>query len=229
MQGVFARSPRITPTGVHDLDRILPDGGFTPGIVELSAPHALGGSTSVVLAFLRAAQAKKTEGGGWGAWVEPADGPLGQLYAPAVAQAGVDVNRLLVVRVSNREARGMGRRGSDKTLQRAALKLAASGGFDCVAVNSARFDETSVRKFSISAEKHGATVFLLTDSLAPHSAWPVTLRLELLRTAEGISMRVAKDKRGRAGASGTVALPFSTALSPVPAPAMAPVRLLAHG
>jgi hypothetical protein len=41
-----------------ELDDVLPDGGLPRGVIELSAPRALGGSTSVALAAVRAGQAR---------------------------------------------------------------------------------------------------------------------------------------------------------------------------
>ena len=227
----FAPAPRVTETGWRELDRLLPDGGFTPGVVELAAPHALGGGTSIALSFMRAVQQKGAaaqDGRGWCAWVEAQNSSLGHLYAPGVAQAGVDLDRLLVVRVAPSiaarvSAKNKATHAEGRGLVRAALKIAASGGFDGLAVSGARLDETAVRKFALSSEEHGTTVFLLTDSLAPHAPWPVTLRLELLRTGEGISVHVTKDKRGRSGASGGVPMNESRLL---PAPTEASVRLL---
>jgi len=223
-QGVSARAPRVVSSGSTSLDDLLPDGGFTPGLVELAAPHSLGGGTSLALAFMREIQSSSNgerspdprahelrthQREGWCAWIEARDSPLGHLFAPAVVQAGVDLERLLVVRVEEGRQKRRANPSLDKSLARAALKVSASGGFACVAVCGGRFDEASARKFALSSEEHGHTVFLLTDTLAPHPPWPVSLRLELLRTAEGISVRVAKDKRGRSGASGTLALSTS--------------------
>src|SRR5262249_45624559 len=80
-------------TGWRELDAVLPDHGFPRGVVELAAPHALGGGTSVALSVVRAAQEKDPRA--FCAWVDAE----GTLYAPGVAQAGVDLRRLLVVRL----------------------------------------------------------------------------------------------------------------------------------
>src|SRR5258708_38642755 len=73
------------------LEEILPDGGFPRGVVELTAPRALGGSTSLALAAVRAGQARAKEA--WCAWVDPE----ASLYAPGGVRAGVDLARMLVV------------------------------------------------------------------------------------------------------------------------------------
>src|ERR1700704_1436560 len=74
------------------LDEALPDGGLPRGVVEFAAPHALGGSTSVALAAVRAGQARGEKA--WCAWIDPE----GTLHAPGVVAAGVDLARMLVVR-----------------------------------------------------------------------------------------------------------------------------------
>jgi len=60
-------------------------------------------------------------------------------------------------------------------------------------------------------------VLLLTDSTRPRAApWPVALRLELSRPSPyDLTVRVAKERRGRAGIVKTV--PFQPVMTPVPA------------
>jgi recombination protein RecA len=177
-------------------------------VVELAAPFALGGATSIALAAVRAGQGRAKEA--WCAWVDPE----ASLYAPGVVRAGVDVSRLLVV-CPEREAFG-----------RTAVKVVASGAFEVVVLDvdamsrsgsPARSDRQSlrkkplapevlVRKLALAAEPNGATVLLLTDSTRPRAVpWPVALRLELRRPSLGdLTVRVAKDRRGRVGVAATV-------------------------
>jgi recombination protein RecA len=191
--------------GWPELDALLPDGGLPRGVVELAAPHALGGATSVALAAVRAGQARNK--GAWCAWVDPE----GTLHAPGVVAAGVELARMLVVRAPWGGA------------ARAALKVVASGAFEVVAidVDSPRFRRGSgkagdlpsprgdvlVRKLALAAEPGGTTVLLLTDSMRPRAApWPVTLRLELSRPdLRTLSVLVAKDRRGRVHPARTLA------------------------
>jgi recombination protein RecA len=209
-----------------ELDAALPDGGLPQGVVELAAPRALGGSTSVALAAVRAGQARGTEA--WCAWLDPE----ATLYAPGVVAAGVDLARMLVVRPARVD------------LARAAVKIVASGAFEVVVIDfdsvpraaaeqeqkrapSARGnarDETRgkrawapevlVRKLSLAAESGGSTVLLLTDSLRRRAVpWPVALRIELSRPApDELGVRIAKDKRGRIGVTKTISfLPIARA------------------
>src|SRR5580704_672193 len=209
---------RITPSqkssaltlpwpGLGDL---LPDGGLPRGVVELAAPRALGGSTSVALAAVRSGQARARSA--WCAWIDPE----GTLHAPGVVAAGVDLDRLFVVRPPRAQ------------LARVAVKVVGAGAFevvvvDCDAVPGASVDtgaaevmavkkrktwapEVLVRKLALSAEASGSTVLLLTDSMRPRAMpWPVSLRLELSRpTRNDLMVRVAKDRRGRIGLVRTV-------------------------
>jgi recombination protein RecA len=178
--------------GWPELDALLPDGGLPRGVVELSAPQARGGATSVALATVRAGQARGK--GAWCAWIDPE----GSLHAPGVVAAGVELARMLVVRAP--------RAG----VARAALKVVASGAFEVVAIDvgSLPRGEVLVRKLALAAEPSGTTVLLLTDSSRPRAApWPVTLRLELSRPdVRTLSVRVAKDRRGRVAPART--LPF---------------------
>lgn len=174
------------------LDALLPDGGLPRGVVELAAPRALGGGTSVALAAVRAGQAQDKSA--WCAWIDPE----GSLHAPGVVAAGVDSARMLVVRSTTVE------------LARVALKVVASGAFEVVAIDvgTPPRGEVLVRKLALAAEPGGSTVLLLTDSTRPRPApWPVSLRLELSRPdLHTLSVRIAKDRRGRVGPART--LPF---------------------
>src|SRR5580700_11822882 len=105
------------PVGWAELDGLLPDHGMPRGVVELRAPKALGGGTSIALAVVRAAHLRDARA--WCAWVDPAC----TLYSPGVAMAGVDLNRLAVVRSP--------RRG----LLRTAVKVVRSEAFDVIVID----------------------------------------------------------------------------------------------
>jgi hypothetical protein len=203
-----ADSARLS-LGWPELDAALPDGGLPRGVVELAAPRALGGGTSIALAAMRAAHARSARA--WCAWLDPE----ATLYAPGVAAGGVDLARLLVVRPPRSE------------LARVAVKVTAARAFDVIAIDmdpvggegTGRGEEKKgargrkwppevlVRKLALLAAEGGAAIVLLTDSTAPRAQpWPVALRLEIARTPDAIALRVAKDKRGRVGLAKTVPL-----------------------
>ena len=182
------------------LEELLPDGGFPRGVVELAAPRALGGGTTMALTAVRAGQARAKSA--WCAWIDPEE----SLHAPGVAALGVDLSRMLVVRAPRLE------------LARTALQVVASGAFEVVVVDvdaagatpkNFRRGEAFARKLALAAEPSGATVVLLTDSAQPRSCpWPVSLRLELRRPdARSLWVRVAKDRRARVGLARAVPFP----------------------
>ena len=109
--------PGVLPLSWPGLGDLLPDGGLPRGVVELAAPRALGGSTSVALAAVRAGQARDRSA--WCAWLDPE----GTLHAPGVVAAGVDLDRMLVVRPPRAQ------------LARVAVKVVGAGAFEVVVVD----------------------------------------------------------------------------------------------
>jgi hypothetical protein len=220
-----------------ELERVLPDRGFPRGVIEIASPMTRmtpmtpmtrmtrttkpaaprptammrGGATTIALSAIRAVHADPSTSA-WCAWITEADAP--PLYAPAVAQAGVDLDRLLVVRPSHAD------------LARTAVKVAASGAFDIVVVDAAsgldgklairsgaravpRVDGSVViRKLALAAEEKGTTFLVLTNIFTSRAVpWPVALRIEVERRPEAIAVRVTKDRRGRASSQHVIRWP----------------------
>jgi recombination protein RecA len=186
-----------------ELDEVLPDHGFPKGVVELTAPHGLGGATSIALAAVRAAHKRDLRA--YCAWVDTE----ATLFGPGVAKAGVDLERLLVVRPPPEDA------------GRIAAKVAESHACEVIVVDLPRASlapkrigrgahrplrpEVLIRKLALATAQGGSTLFLVTDKLAPRDLpWPVALRLELDRAPGHIVVKVAKEKRGRVGARAVV-------------------------
>ena len=223
LHGTAALTPSsaVLPLDWPELESVLPDHGLPRGVVEIASPvgkrGALaickGGATTIALASVKAAHAR--DASAWCAWVtpigsRPASRPAARngepmLYAPAVAQAGVDLDRLLVVRPPH------------AALSRTIVKVAAAGAFDLVVVDAiadleSRHAKTSksemiVRKLALASEERGTTCILLTNAYVPRTvAWPVALRLEVERRAGSLAVRVTKDRRGRASSSHVVRL-----------------------
>jgi len=204
-----------------ELERVLPDRGFPRGVVEIASPITKqgamrGGATTIALSAIRAVHASDPRA--WCAWITEAQGP--PLYAPAVAQAGVDLERLLVVRPQPAD------------LARTVVKVASSGAFDLVVIDApagldgrltiadagaktavrrtapsrARVDgSVVVRKLALAAEEQGTTFVVLTNVFTSRAVpWPVALRIEVERRPEAIALRVTKDRRGRASSQHVV-------------------------
>ncbi len=200
----------LLPLDWPELAKVLPDGGLPRGVIELAsaqpgstraqAKHSAlrGGSTSIALAAIRGIH--QADERAWCAWITEDTAP--SLYAPAVAKAGVDLDRLLVVRPPH------------SALARTAVKVTTSGAFDLVIVDAPtglvqkRVDETVVvRKLALAACDRGTSTILLTSAYTERSApLPVALRLEVERRPEAISIRVTKDRRGSASSSHVVRL-----------------------
>lgn len=215
------------PLDWPELERVLPDQGLPRGVIEIASPMTRlgpsrqagsetlalrGGATTLALSAIRAAHA--ADPGAWCAWITDKAAP--SLYAPAVVQAGVDLDRLLVVRP---EA---------QALARSVVKVAASGAFDLVVVDAAsgldgrlasaeeprnptrtgraRVDgSVVVRKLALASEEKGTTFLLLTNLFATRPVpWPVALRLEVERRPDAIAVRVTRDRRGRASSQHVV-------------------------
>ena len=200
---------RSLSLGWPPFDALLPQGGLPEGVVELSADGALGGSTTVALLAVRAAQ--KASPDTWCAWLDPE----GTLFAPGARMADVDLSRLLVVRPPRKE------------LARIAVKMARAEIFRVLviekdAILGERERETRgecevlVRKLALAAASSGSVVLLLTNRKhARPSPLPVALRLELERTPHALNVTVAKERHGHIGLRKSVPmdtkphLPFS--------------------
>jgi recombination protein RecA len=168
--------------------------------VELSAPQGLARATTLALALCASAQADARHRsddntqGAWCAWLDP----TATLFAPGAVRAGVDLERLLVIRP-----------GFDD-LARVAVRTAQSHAFSVVVIDTAgvpgcrvetRLDRwvTIVRRLALAVEGSDTTVLLLTDASASRAMpLPAAMRIELERLAEDkLGLRVAKDRAGR--------------------------------
>jgi hypothetical protein len=212
----------VLSLGWPELERVLPDRGLPRGVVEIASGKMKlsgGGGTMVSLAAVRAVHAADPRA--WCAWITESNVP--SLYAPALAQVGVDLERLLVVRPEPVD------------LARTVVKVASSGAFDLVVIDApsgldgrltlpqgaqgaqgpramprrgsrARVDGSIiVRKLALAAEDKGTTFIILTDLFTSRAVpWPVALRLEVERRPEAIAVRVTKDRRGRASSQHVV-------------------------
>ena len=103
----------VVRSGLRQLDAAL-GGGFPRGIVATLEGSPGSGRSSVAARLLATA----TANGGLGALVEMPNGPEGAFYPPALAAAGVDLERLVVV--SAHDAAGVAR-AADILLRAAAF------------------------------------------------------------------------------------------------------------
>jgi recombination protein RecA len=215
---------RALPLHYGSIDEALPDGGLPRGaVVEIASPHGLARASSVALAACAAAQAEaklrggESTAGAWCAWLEPAAaGAAGalasasktSLYAPAVARAGVDLARLLVIRPTPEDlARIAARTAQSRVFSAIVIDLVGVPGHR----NEARLDRwvNPVRRLAMAVEGTETTVLLLTDALTPRALpLPVAMRVELERPSiDRLRVTIAKERRGRVARAVSVALP----------------------
>jgi hypothetical protein len=180
--------------GIEVIDRELPE-GFPRGVVEICAPSGLGRATQLSLSFLAQAQRRdaqtlrQRDERAWVAWVDPG----ATLYAPGVVQAGVDLERLLVVRPD----------GAD--VARTAVKLAQSRLFAALVIDRGASSgardrwHTVVRRLALAAETSDMTILLLSSTAQAHrELLPTAMRIELSRQSrDRLRLAVTKDRRGR--------------------------------
>ncbi|RLB62593.1 MAG: recombinase A [Deltaproteobacteria bacterium] len=195
------------PLGIQSLDAALPDAGLPRGgVVEIGSPAGLGGATRLALAACVSAQrvsANKSIDGecAWCAWIDSSN----TLYAPGAIQAGIDLERLLVVRPDPED------------IARIAVRITTSGVFSVVVIDrsgvpGAELGNTrarwtiAVRRLALAAEANNTTILLLsTTSVARKESLPTAMRIELSRPRyDRLSLRITKDRRGRL--SGPIAI-----------------------
>ncbi|MEO7034077.1 MAG: recombinase A [Polyangiaceae bacterium] len=194
--------------GVEALNRVLPDHGLPRGaVIELSIQGGSALGTSLGLAACRGAQQAAVDRGGsardvWCAFLDP----TGTLYGPGVAAAGVELERLLVVRPSV------------EALSRVALRIVESAAcavtvIDLLGVPGQLLGVNLtgwlrvVRRLAMGVDGTAHSVILLTDASEQRPLpLPVSQRIELARPSEGkLSVRIAKDKQGRISAPRSIA------------------------
>lgn len=170
-------------------------------VVELASPMGLGRSTQLALAACANAQrlSRELSHDGEPRWCGFID-PSGSLYAPAVTEAEVALERLLVVRPD------------PESVAKVAVRMATSRLFavlviDRCGVPGVEFDaprtrwDIAVRRLALACESSDTTVIVLSDlERARRDALPVAMRIELTRPECHLaSLRIVKDRRGGQG------------------------------
>jgi cell division inhibitor SulA/protein ImuA len=181
--GADAPAPESIPTGFRALDARLPGGGWPRDtLVELLVPAAGVGEVRLLLPALRRLTAPDTEPR-WVAWLAPPHLP----YAPALADAGLDPSRMLVVRP---------REGFDRLW---AMEQALRSGA-CAAVlgwtDEAR--GTALRRLKLAAEEGATPAFLLRPLARRAEPSPAALRIALSARDAGLDVEILKGRGGPA-------------------------------
>jgi hypothetical protein len=184
--------------GWPELEACLPDAGLARGhVVQLAAQHPGALATTLALRACAEAQQQGRAFGTddlWCAFIDPSQ----SLYAPGVAQAGVRLDRLLVVHPE------------PAALANVAVRVVRAGVFAVVVIDASaglRSDVVhppgiwvrAVRQMALALEGQQTGVLLITDaSNAAPLPLPVSQRIELRRPSlHQLELRVAKDRWGR--------------------------------
>jgi cell division inhibitor SulA/protein ImuA len=172
-----ARNVAALPSGFEALDRCLPGGGWPQGALsELIAPYPGIGE----LALLMPACARLTHAGRWVIFVAPPYIP----YAPALAAAGLDLARLLLVRAESAKEKLW-------ALEQA-LRSAHCGA---ALAWPERIDDRASRRLQLACEQGGGSGFLCLRAAAASTA---ALRLALAPGEDGqLEIRILKRRGGR--------------------------------
>jgi hypothetical protein len=181
-RGGDAGAPETVPTGFRALDARLPGGGWPLAtLIELLVPAAGVGEIRLLLPALKRLTTAAGEEPRWVAWLAPPHLP----YAPALAAAGLDPARMLVVRP---------RAGSDRLW---AMEQALRSGA-CAAVLgwTGTADDTALRRLKLAAEEGRTPAFLLRPAAHRGDGSPAALRLALVARDSGLDVEILKSRGG---------------------------------
>jgi hypothetical protein len=153
----------LVRSGLPELDTAL-GGGFPRGIVATLEGPAGSGRSALAARLL----ARATADGGLGALIEFPDGPEGSLYPPALAAAGVELDRLLVVPA--RDATGVAR---------AADILLRAAAFGVVVIPAVSLRATAWTRLASLTHRANALLVTLGTGASDELRYFASLRLRL--------------------------------------------------
>ena len=169
-------------TGHTALDAALPSGGWPVGaLTELMVAHEGVGEFTLLLP----AMAALTQQQQWIALVAPPHTP----YAPALVNAGVALERLLVVNPDDQ-----------KNAYWATEQLLRSAVFSSVVLWAEKTsDERRQRRLQLAAEQGKAWAVCYLPHRAAKTSSPAGLRIVLQKNHTGLQANIIKNRGGRLG------------------------------
>lgn len=176
--------PAVAPSTLPELDAALPGGGWHSGtIVELMPTETGIGE----LRLLMPALAQLTRSERYIALISPPFIP----FAPALAQHGIRLERLLIVRTQK-----------DTDTLWAFEQTLRCHSFGAVLAWPQQIKDREVRRLQLAAEAGRSIGFLYRSPAAAREASPAAMRLKLqARTSGGMDIEILKCRGGRSGIS----------------------------
>jgi hypothetical protein len=162
-------------TGFAALDQALPGGGWPrTGLIEvLTAQQGIGELQlwlPALAALSRAADPR------WCAFI----GPPFQLFAPAFAAAGVQLDKLLIVHPTQ--------------MLWATEQALLSGACGIVLAWLSQVAPRDLRRLVLATEQAGAPAVIFRPAAAEREASPAALRLAVQATPQGLQLRIVKSR-----------------------------------
>jgi cell division inhibitor SulA/protein ImuA len=175
----------VWSTGRSALDARLPGGGWpTASLVEVLLDAAGLGEIQLFLPALVECQHRAAGDAPWLVWIAPPYEP----YAPGLAQQGIELSRLLVVRPS----------GATEALW-AAEQALSSGVCAAVLLWLKGTDDRWLRRLKLAAETGGALGVLFRPERHRFESSPATLRLLMTQGENEAHLDLLKVQGGRPG------------------------------
>ncbi len=180
-----ASTRAVWPTGRSSLDARLPGGGWpTASLVEVLLDAAGLGEIQLFLPALVESQRRTDGETPWLVWIAPPHEP----FAPALAQQGIELGRLLVVRPAT----------ATEALW-AAEQCLSSGVCAAVLLWLKGTDDRWLRRLKLAAEAGGALGVLFRPERHRFESSPAALRLLLTQGEHAPHLELLKVQGGRPG------------------------------
>jgi hypothetical protein len=190
LKDASAAPPRpVWSTGCSSLDARLPGGGWpTASLIEVLLDDTGLGEVQLFLPALVESQRRTGQGGTddvpWLVWIAPPHEP----YAPALAQQGIELTRLLVVRPAT----------AIEALW-AAEQALGSGVCAAVLLWLKGTDDRWLRRLKLAAEAGGALGVLFRPERHRFESSPASLRLVITKGEHATRLDLLKVQGGRPG------------------------------
>jgi cell division inhibitor SulA/protein ImuA len=209
----------VAPTGHAALDRELPGGGWPLGTLS-EVLHDAAGIGEV--RFLCGALAQASQGGRLIAWIGAPHLP----YAPALAAAGIALERCLVVEPAHREDALWAAEQSLRSGACGAVLLWLDRSLDRTRARGG--DYAWLRRLQLAAQAGRAMMVLYRSSAEERSSTPAHLRVCLSSAQDALEVRIPK-RRGpplvspiRLALAVRPRIPVERARQPAPQPSPVP-------